>query len=165
MSSSTSSIATATRKRLMKELGDINKSTDCIANNIKLGLKSEDNLMSWKATITGPSDTPYAGGVFSLEINIPPDYPFKPPSIKFLQGETKVYHPNVSENSGDICVDILKSNWSPALTLEKTMLSIVALLQNPNADDPLNSSAASLYKSDKNGFAKKVKEYIANGKK
>jgi len=161
----TSSVSVGTTKRLRKELADIRKSPDCAANNITLDLKSEDNLMSWKATLIGPPDTPYAGGVFTLDINIGPEYPFKPPSIKFVQCNTRMFHPNVSESSGDICVDILKSNWSPALTLEKTMLSIVALLQNPNPDDPLNSSAASLYKSSKADFAKKVKEYITNGKK
>lgn len=113
--------------------------------------------MSWEATIIGPSDTAYAGGVFKLDINIGPEYPFKPPTVKFT---TKMFHPNISEGTGDVCVDILKSNWSPALTLEKTLLSIVALLQNPNPDDPLNASAATLYKQSKPEYAKKVKSYI-----
>lgn len=63
----------------------------------------------------GPGDSPYAGGVFFVMIHFPPDYPFKPPKVQF---QTKVYHPNVN-SQGSICLDILKEQWSPALTISK----------------------------------------------
>lgn len=63
----------------------------------------------------GPSDSPYSGGVFFVNIHFPPDYPFKPPKVQFA---TKVYHPNVN-SQGSICLDILKEQWSPALTISK----------------------------------------------
>lgn len=72
-------------------------------------------MYEWQATIMGPSDSPYAGGVFFLSINFPTDYPFKPPKVMFT---TKIYHPNVNAN-GSICLDILKDQWSPALTVSK----------------------------------------------
>jgi ubiquitin-protein ligase len=68
-----------------------------------------------KATIMGPHDSPYSGGVFFVNIHFPPDYPFKPPKVSF---QTKVYHPNVN-SQGSICLDILKDQWSPALTISK----------------------------------------------
>ena len=65
----------------------------------------------------GPGESPYSGGVFFVNIHFPPDYPFKPPKVQF---QTKVYHPNVN-SQGSICLDILKEQWSPALTISKVM--------------------------------------------
>ena len=63
----------------------------------------------------GPEDSPYTGGVFFLNIHFPTDYPFKPPKVTFV---TRIYHPNINSNGG-ICLDILKDQWSPALTISK----------------------------------------------
>ena len=104
-----------------------------------------DNLYEWQATIIGPEDSPYHNGVFYLKIVFPSDYPFKPPRVSFL---TKIYHCNIS-NSGSICLDILKDQWSPALSVSKVLLSICSLMNDPNPDDPLVSSIADLLKNDK----------------
>jgi len=149
-------------KRLAKEYQDILANENLIENRISIGLVKEKDYKKWKATIIGADDTPYKGGIFNLEIEITTGYPFKPPKVKFI---TPIYHPNINKE-GDICLDILKHNWSPALTLDKVLLSIQMLLQCPNADDPLDSSAASLYKSDRIGYEKTVKDYVlkyANG--
>lgn len=69
----------------------------------------------WQATIMGPGDSPYSGGVFFLAIHFPTDYPFKPPKVNFT---TRIYHPNINSN-GSICLDILRDQWSPALTISK----------------------------------------------
>ncbi|KAI0492410.1 hypothetical protein KFK09_026681 [Dendrobium nobile] len=108
-------------KRIQKELQDLQKDppTSCSA-----GPAGED-LFHWQATIMGPSDSPYTGGVFFVKIHFPPDYPFKPPKVNF---QTKVYHPNINSN-GSICLDILKEQWSPALTISKVLLSISSLSQ------------------------------------
>ena len=76
------------------------------------------HLLQTQATIMGPGDSPYSGGVFFVMIHFPPDYPFKPPKVQF---QTKVYHPNVN-SQGSICLDILKEQWSPALTISKVHL-------------------------------------------
>ncbi|RXG54146.1 Ubiquitin-conjugating enzyme E2 2 [Armadillidium vulgare] len=74
-----------------------------------------DDLFHWQATIMGPPESPFQGGVFFLTIHFPTDYPFKPPKVAFT---TRIYHPNINSN-GSICLDILRSQWSPALTISK----------------------------------------------
>uniref|UniRef100_A0A0E0FV12 UBC core domain-containing protein n=1 Tax=Oryza nivara TaxID=4536 RepID=A0A0E0FV12_ORYNI len=104
-----------------------------------------EDMFHWQATIMGPPDSPYAGGVFLVNIHFPPDYPFKPPKVSF---KTKVFHPNINSN-GSICLDILKEQWSPALTISKVLLSICSLLTDPNPDDPLVPEIAHMYKTDR----------------
>ena len=70
---------------------------------IRAGPKNDTNLFEWEAFINGPENSPYEGGVFELEVKIPQDYPYKPPSVKFV---TYVYHPNIGSD-GNICVDFL----------------------------------------------------------
>ncbi|CAM8990461.1 unnamed protein product [Rhodiola kirilowii] len=102
-------------KRILKELKDLQKDppTSCSAGPVA------EDLFHWQATIMGPPDSPYAGGVFLATIHFPPDYPFKPPKVAF---RTKVFHPNINSN-GSICLDILKEQWSPALTISKVCIS------------------------------------------
>ena len=109
----------STLARLTKEYKDIkeNPPTNCSAGPV------DDDMYTWQATIIGPEDTPYHQGVFYLRINFPSDYPFKPPQIVFI---TKILHCNIN-SSGNICLDILKEQWSPALTISKVLLSICSL--------------------------------------
>merc|ERR1711916_195888 len=141
-------------RRIQRELQDlqVDPPTSCSA-----GPKDESDLYNWQATIMGPEDSPYAGGVFTLAIQFPSDYPFKPPKVQFT---TKIYHPNINSNGG-ICLDILKSQWSPALTISKVLLSICSLLTDPNPDDPLVPEIARIYKSDPDRYAKTAKEWTA----
>ncbi|KAE8589996.1 hypothetical protein XENTR_v10017895 [Xenopus tropicalis] len=101
------------------------------------------------------TDSPYQGGVFFLTIHFPTDYPFKPPKVAFT---TKIYHPNINSN-GSICLDILRSQWSPALTVSKVLLSICSLLCDPNPDDPLVPDIAQIYKSDKEKYNRLAREW------
>ena len=128
-------------KRINKELKDL---TEDPPANCSAGPQGDD-LFDWIATIMGPEGTPYHGGIFFLRINFPSDYPFKAPKIAFT---TPIYHCNVNKNGG-ICLDILKGQWSPALTVSKVLLSITSLLSDPNPDDPLMPEIAKLYKSNK----------------
>jgi ubiquitin-conjugating enzyme E2 D/E len=107
-----------------------------------------DDVFHWSATIAGPPDSPYQGGRFLLDIKFPTEYPFKPPTVTF---NTKVYHPNVNSN-GNICLDILNAQWSPALTTAKVVLSILSLLTDPNPDDPLVPEIARMYTSDRSKY-------------
>ena len=93
----------------------------------------------------GPEGSPYHGGIFFLNIEFPADYPFKPPRLVF---ETPIYHCNINSN-GSICLDILKDQWSPALTISKVLLSICSLMDDPNPNDPLVPSIADLLRNNK----------------
>ena len=123
--------------------------------NCSAGPVSEDDLFLWNGTIIGPTDSPYSGGIFKLEIKFTEDYPFKPPKIKFL---TKILHPNIN-SYGSICLDILSKNWSPILNISKVLLSICSLLNDPNTSDPLNSQISKIYDTDIEKYNKLVRNY------
>ncbi len=137
--------------RLNKELKDMSKDPPA---NCSAGPTCED-ILNWTGTIIGPNDSPYAGGVFKLKIHFTQDYPFKSPKIQF---ETKIYHPNI-DSAGSICLDILKNQWSPALTISKVLLSICSLMTDPNPDDPLVGSIANEYKNDREKYNETAKQY------
>lgn len=140
----------ACKKRIAQEIREFEKNN---SENITAAPINNNNIFKWSGTLIGPKDTPYEDGVFVLSINFPKDYPFKPPKINF---STKIYHPNIN-SSGSICLDILNTQWSPALTLLKTLLSISSLLTDPNPDDPLVPEIAKIYKNDKLKYNKEAK--------
>lgn len=133
--------------RLKKELRDIeNENVEEIDARIK-----SSNVFEWIGFIKGPADTPYENGHFFLDICIPADYPYNPPKIKF---STKIWHPNISSQTGAICLDVLKHEWSPALTIRTALLSIQALLSDPQPDDPQDAEVAKMYKENYDLFVK-----------
>ena len=139
------------KTRILSELEDLKRNPPC---NCSAGIK-DDNYKLWTATIIGPIDSLYCGGLFNLEISFPDEYPFKPPKIKFI---TKILHPNINI-LGSICLDILNVNWSPVLSVSKLLLSLSSLLTDPNPDDPLNAELAKLYKEDRDAYNVKVRNY------
>ena len=138
-------------QRIRKELEDLQEDplTHCSAG------PSGDDLFTWEATLMGPSDSPYEGGAFFLDITFPAKYPFVPPKVYF---RTRIYHPNI-DSKGNICLDILKDRWSPALTISKVLLSICSLLTDPNPDDPLVTTIANLYRANIDEFNKVARVY------
>jgi ubiquitin-conjugating enzyme E2 D/E len=129
-------------KRLQKELNVM--CADETLTNVTAGPVGDD-MKKWSATILGPEGSPYEGGAYFLGITFPVDYPFKPPKIEF---KTKIYHCNINSDGG-ICLDILKTQWSPALTITKVLLSISSLLTDCNPNDPLVPDIAQLYNTDR----------------
>ncbi|KAH7860833.1 hypothetical protein Vadar_018538 [Vaccinium darrowii] len=116
---------------------------------------SEDNMRYFNVMILGPSQSPYEGGVFKLELFLPEEYPMAAPKVRFL---TKIYHPNI-DKLGRICLDILKDKWSPALQIRTVLLSIQALLSAPNPDDPLSENIAKHWKTNEAEAVETAKEW------
>lgn len=116
-----------------------------------------ENARYFDIIIAGPAESPYAGGVFKLELFLPGEYPMVPPKVRFL---TKIYHPNV-DRLGRICLDILKDKWSPALQIDKVCLSIQLLMQAPNPDDPLDNTVANEWKNFEARALRKAREWTA----
>ncbi|KAH0874494.1 hypothetical protein HID58_071856 [Brassica napus] len=133
---------------------------------------SEDNMRYFNVMVLGPSQSPYEGGVFKLELFLPEEYPMSAPKascfvhlgsfddfdleqVRFL---TKIYHPNI-DKLGRICLDILQDKWSPALQIRTVLLSIQALLSAPNPDDPLSENIAKHWKSNEAEAVETAKEW------
>ncbi|KAF7303711.1 UBIQUITIN-CONJUGAT-2 domain-containing protein [Mycena indigotica] len=118
----------ATLKRIHREIADVHKE-DLGA----ITLTPSDDLFAWHGSLPGPEGSVYEGGTFNFAVELPKDYPFSAPKVVL---KTRIYHMNISDQ-GNICLDILKHNWSPALSLFKVILSLSSLLTDPNPKDPL----------------------------
>ncbi|CAJ0929233.1 unnamed protein product, partial [Mesorhabditis belari] len=115
----------------------------------------DNNARYFHVSITGPDDSPFAGGDFKLELFLPEEYPMAAPKVRFM---TKIYHPNI-DKLGRICLDILKDKWSPALQIRTVLLSIQALLSAPNPEDPLATDVAEQWKTNEVEALRTAKEW------
>ena len=143
----------ALHNRIKKEYLDLQKEKN---SNVLVKLVNND-YRHWKGRIKGPIDTCYQGGIFDVDIIIPDDYPFKPPKMKF---DTKIWHPNISSVTGAICLDILKNEWTPALTIRTALISLQALMCEPVPNDPQDAVVAKQYMSDIKLFNQTAKHWV-----
>ena len=136
------SAATGSMRRLAHE----RKAAEQLDDEHVLDLRpiSDDDLQSWRAILHAPVDGMYKGGYFEVHIQVPETYPTKPPTMHF---RTRIFHPNVHWKTGEICLDVLKTQWSPAWSLHSACTAVVALLDSPEADSPLNVDAANLLRT------------------
>jgi ubiquitin-conjugating enzyme E2 D/E len=116
-----------------------------------------DDIMNWRATLSGPEDSVYAGGSFSVDFVFPPTYPFKPPSIRFL---TKIYHCNVKTETGEICADVVDENWAPTLNVKHCLVTLRSMMLEPNIDSPLEQEIASQLRDDPKEFERVAQEWV-----
>lgn len=142
----------AAEMRLQKELKAVSKEDD--TSGVRAVPITESDNRHLRGTLNGPEGTPYEGGTFEVDIVIPNQYPFEPPRMKFI---TKIWHPNISSQTGAICLDILKDQWSPALTIKTALLSLQALLCSPEPADPQDAQVARMYLDDIKEFNKTAK--------
>eukprot|EP00729_Bicosta_minor_P006437 gene6437-21083_t len=137
------------------------KESERLLSDPLVGIDARGNFAGnpryFDVTVIGPEGTPYHGGVFKLELFLPQEYPMAPPKVRFM---TKIWHPNI-DSIGIICLDVLKDKWSPALQIRTVLLSIQALLSDPNPDDPLNNDAAEQWTKDKSGALRKATDWTA----
>ncbi|KAK8117021.1 uncharacterized protein PG998_005302 [Apiospora kogelbergensis] len=151
-------MATSSRtRRIAKELADIKG--DASSKITAEAAESTADLTHLKASIPGPPGTPYEGGSFIVDVRIPTEYPFRPPVMKF---DTKVWHPNISSQTGAICLDTLSTAWSPVLTIKSSLLSLQSLLESPEPKDPQDAEVARMVMADPDGFNSKAHEWAVS---
>ena len=118
----------------------------------------ENDLTKWKGRVEGAKGTPFEGGYFHFKINIPENYPFEPPEVKMI---TKVYHPNINSQTGNICVNILeKDKWTSTNSIQLVLLSLQGLLTKPNPDSPLVGEINEVYLEDIDKYNETVREWV-----
>ncbi|URD95889.1 ubiquitin-conjugating enzyme [Musa troglodytarum] len=116
-----------------------------------------DGIQEFFVDFHGPNESLYQGGVWRVRVELPDAYPYKSPSIGFVN---KIYHPNVDEMSGSVCLDVINQTWSPMFDLVNVFeVFLPQLLLYPNPSDPLNGEAAALMMRDRPAYEQKVKEY------
>ncbi|KAK3367757.1 ubiquitin conjugating enzyme [Podospora didyma] len=140
-------------KRINKEVAEMARDPPSGISARPIG----DDFFHWQATIMGPPDSPYASGVFLLNIQLPTDYPFNPPRVNFI---TRIYHPSINAN-GSICPKHVDQDWSPALTVHKVLARIYNCLEDPSTDCPLVPEAAELLKTNPEKFKATAREWMS----
>ena len=117
--------------------------------------EDQESILTWKATIQGPEDSPYEKGEWELTMYFSERYPLEAPRVRFV---TPIAHPNVGE-CGEICLDILSDAWSPGMKIEKVLLSLISLLTDPNPDSPMREDLAELYHENFEEYEKEIREH------
>jgi len=143
-------------RRVAKELSEIHGDN---VSQIHVEAANGSDLTHLLASFQGPPETPYEGGTYIVDIKIPQEYPFRPPVMFF---KTKLWHPNVSSQTGAICLDTLGSAWSPVLNIKTTLLSLQALLSVPEPKDPQDAEVANMLMNNPEKFERKAREWAIN---
>ncbi|KAK6457813.1 ubiquitin-conjugating enzyme/RWD-like protein [Scheffersomyces xylosifermentans] len=118
----------------------------------------DDSIQQFFVIFHGPTDTPYEGGTWKIRVELPDQYPIKSPSIGFTN---KIYHPNIDEGSGSVCLDVINQTWSPMFGLLNIFENFLPhLLRYANPSDPLNTEASNLMTKDEAKYKETVKQYV-----
>eukprot|EP00992_Anisonema_acinus_P007514 TRINITY_DN3362_c0_g1_i1.p1 TRINITY_DN3362_c0_g1~~TRINITY_DN3362_c0_g1_i1.p1 ORF type:complete len:174 (-),score=29.64 TRINITY_DN3362_c0_g1_i1:101-622(-) len=133
--------------RLTKDLGEL----DINATTAAVEIPDKENIKELVITLR-PIEGYYKGGTFVFQVSVPGTYPHEPPRALC---KTKVYHPNIDED-GKVCLNILRADWKPVLTIKAVIYGLELLFIEPNPDDPLNKAAAKMLREDKRMFQQLV---------
>ena len=145
-------------KRLENEFKALTSKPVC---NCIVELPEPNNLHKWIVHMPGPEGCAYEGAVFSISFVFPDNYPFKHPDVKFI---TPMYHPNIKKETGEICMDVFASSWSPTQKVQDIIEKLVSMIKSPSTSTPLEPEICQLYINNHSAFEKKVKEFIKNNK-
>lgn len=139
--------------RLQKDITDLE-----IPKTIKVVFPDPADLFNFNIHIS-PNEGYYKGGKYDFKVEINNNFPIDPPKIKCMN---KIYHPNI-DLEGNICLNILRSDWSPALNLNSIIIGLNFLILEPNPNDPLNKNAANVLVRSTMKFASNVKAAVRGG--
>ena len=139
---------------IMRQLKDLMQSP---AEGIRVRV-NEENVTDILAELDGPTDTPFEGGTFKMKLTLPADYPNNPPRGFFT---TKIFHPNIRQPSGEICVNTLKRDWQPTHGLRHILMVIRCLLIEPFPESALNEEAGKLLLEDYDEYFRRAKMYTS----
>ena len=142
-----------TMKYLKNEFQNL-QNDPIITLGCSVGLVNGD-IFHWRISLAGPSDTPYAGGMFFLTADFPDNYPIGCPEVKFIN---KMYHLNVNPNDGHVCISTL-NNWKQGTAFADVMTSIFALFYNQNPESPYSHDQAEEFKNNRQEFDRKAREW------
>lgn len=117
-----------------------------------------DNLLRFQVKVK-PNDGYWNGATYIFNVECPGDYPISPPKVTC---QTKIYHPNINLE-GNVCLNILKEDWKPTFGIEKVIIGLLHLFNEPNGNDPLNHEAAALLRQDQNQFGRVVAKTLRGG--
>lgn len=125
---------------------------------VEVDFPDTNNLMKFNVKIT-PTEGLYKGATFRFEVEVPPSYPHEAPKAEC---KTLIYHPNI-DWEGHVCLNILRADWKPVLTLSSVLFGLMTLFLEPNPDDPLNKEAAKLMIDKPAEFERNVASSLRGG--
>lgn len=150
---STQKRSSAAQLRITKDINELNLPKTCTTK-----FDDPDDLLNFKITIA-PDEGIYKGGRFTFSFKVGPNYPHEPPKVKC---ETPVYHPNI-DLEGNVCLNILREDWKPVLTINSIVYGLQYLFLEPNPEDPLNKEAAEVLQSNRRTFEQNVQKAMRGG--
>ena len=140
--------------RINKELNDLSK-----APVAGVEIRPDDSdITKWDLVIDGPEGTPFVGGKFVVGLNFEGGYPFKPPAINF---KTKIYHPNVKTDTGEICMQAIESAWVPTLNAKFVIEAILTVIKTPNTENAQEMQIAQQFSSNKSAWETQAAQWTA----
>ena len=122
---------------------------------------NDSNIRKWTVHMPGPHGSPFESGVFELSFEFPDNYPFKAPDVKFV---TKMYHPNIKQDTGEICMDVFANSWSPTQKVSDIIEKLASLLVSPSTESPLEAEIAELFIKDHKKWEKNVRDFVKKNK-
>ncbi|KAK4147581.1 ubiquitin-conjugating enzyme E2 H [Dichotomopilus funicola] len=129
-----------------------------LMSDYEVTLVNDNSAQEFFVKFKGPTETPFEGGIWKVHVELPDQYPYKSPSIGFVN---RIFHPNIDELSGSVCLDVINQTWSPMYDMINIFeVFLPQLLRYPNPADPLNGEAAALLLRDAPTYNNKVKEYV-----
>jgi ubiquitin-protein ligase len=120
-----------------------------------MALHTTDDFFNFEISIV-PEEGYYRHAHVRFSFTVSQEFPHKPPKIKCL---TKLFHPNI-DLEGNICLNILREDWSPILGIQQIVMGLNFLLTEPNPDDPLNKKAGEMLRTDKSKFDSVVRSTL-----